>query len=167
MTECIIDIETEGLEPWKDRIVCIGIKNVDSDEIIVFFNDDEEKMLKGFVKYFDLEHFNLILGYNLMFDVRYIFARCLKYGIKNKKFFQTQMKDIMRVLQNMEKYMGFNKPGKLDQWSECILGQRKIELSENSWEMYGKGKVKELIEYNKRDIELTSRLWERIKSVLY
>lgn len=52
-SSCIIDIETESLDPKEGRIVCIGIKDVVTGKTTVFYHDDEEKMLKAFLDYYN------------------------------------------------------------------------------------------------------------------
>ena len=79
MKRCVLDIETEGLEPWVDRLICIGCRDVDSPKTEVFFHEDENVVLEGFLSWFNRNGFTDVIGYNISFDLRFLFAKCLKY----------------------------------------------------------------------------------------
>ena len=164
--KCIIDIETESLDPKEGRIICIGVKDVDSAKPIVFHDENEKQLLEDFLEYFHNKCFNEIIGYNILFDIRFIFARCLKYDLTSNGFFNAKHTDLMHIMKSVKPVWSMNKPGTLDEWSEFLFGAGKYPLSESVKEKFERGKISEIIEYNKRDVEITHLLWKRIQQVL-
>jgi len=163
---CVLDIETEDLDPKVGRIICIGVKDVESDKPIVFHDESEKQLLEDFLDYFHHKGFNEIIGYNILFDIRYIFARCLKYGLTSNGFFNSNHIDLMHIMKSVKKVYSINKAGTLNEWSEFLFGAGKFPLSESIKEKFKKGKISEIIEYNKRDVEITYLLWKRVQQVL-
>jgi len=149
--KCVIDIETEGLEPWKDRIICIGVRDTDNPKTIVFFDEDEKAVLEGFVKYYLKKGFNEVIGFNVNFDIRFIFAKCLKYEIPAPGLFNSTFTDVMDNVRSVKRIYSYNKPGKLEQWLQFLFERREFTR---------------IIQYNKQDVDMTYELWKRIRMVL-
>lgn len=165
--KCILDIETTSFTPWIDgRIICIGIKDIDSDETIVFYDEHEEMLLVKFLQYFNKKDFREIIGFNLSFDIRFIFSRCLKYKIPSYDFFKASQFDLMMVLKGVKKGYNFNKPGTLNEWATFLFNKGKLFENTKISSLYEEGRIDEIIEYNKNDLELTYDLWGRINLVL-
>lgn len=165
---CVIDIETEDLHPTQGRIVCIGIMDVKIGTTIVFFDEDEEQMLRDFVEYYYRRGFDEIIGYNVLFDIRYIFARLLKYEINSKGLFRSTYTDLMGIMKSVKNIWSMNRPGTLQEWSEFLFGDGngKVKLSSSVADMYRAGMIDEITEYNKRDIELTYNIWKKVQHVM-
>lgn len=166
MKGCILDIEVENKDPKYGRVICIGVKDIQTDNIIIFHDDNEKVMLEDFLDFFCKNKFQKIIGYNILFDIRFIFIRCLKYGIVSNGFFSSKIVDLMEYMKSVNKGNFWNKPGTLNEWAEFLFGTGKYPLSESIRKKYWKGKISEIIEYNKRDLELTYMLWKRIRKVL-
>ncbi len=164
--KCILDIETTSFQPWSGRIICIGVKDISNGEIQVFYDGNEESLLIQFFRHINKKQYDEIIGYNLAFDMRFIFARCLLYKLPTNGFFNKTHTDIMMTLKNVRKSYNFNQPGTLDDWSKALLGKNKLFDNTKVPELYNQGRLKELIEYNQNDLELTYELWKRIKIVL-
>ena len=164
--KCVLDIETEDLDPKTGRIICIGVKDVNSEKPIVFHDENEKQMLTDFLDYFHRKEFKEIIGYNILFDIRFIFGRCLKYDLTSNGFFSAKHTDLMHIMKSVKPVWSMNRPGTLNEWSEFLFGSGKYPLSESVKEKFEKGKLSEIIEYNKRDVKITYRLWERIQKVL-
>lgn len=163
---CIIDIETEGLEPWKDRIICIGARDTENHKTIVFFNEDERTILEEFVKYYQRNGFQEIIGFNVNFDIRFIFAKCLKYEIPAPVLFNSEFTDIMDNVRAVRRMYSYNKPGKLDEWLQFIFGIGKLEKGESIKDLFEGREFTRIIAYNKQDVDMTFELWKRIRMVL-
>ncbi len=162
---CVLDIETLSLEPTKGRIICIGMLNAETGETRVFYNEDEETMVRNFLSYYRKEGFGEIIGYNVLFDVRYIFARCLKYGLPAREFVMSGFTDVMMILKSVRSIYNFNKPGSLDEWAGYILNESK-DLNNASVPLYyHAGEIDKIIEYNKKDVEMTYEIWKKIRHV--
>jgi DNA polymerase elongation subunit (family B) len=164
--KCVIDIETESLDPKEGRIICIGIKDVECQSAEVFYDDDEIEMLRRFLEYFHGKKFDQIIGYNILFDLRYIFARCLKYRIYSNGFFRSLHVDLMLIMKSVKNVFSMNKPGTLEEWSQFLFGESKLETAESVPVLFTKGEIQRIIDYNRKDLELTYQLWKRIQEVL-
>ncbi len=163
---CVLDIETEGLEPWKDRLICIGCRAVDGKKTFVFFEDDEKTTLEQFLAWFNRNGFNEVIGYNLSFDMRFLLAKCLKYEIPAPELFNALFTDVMDNVRAVRKMYSYNKPGKLDDWLQYIFGIGKLEKTGSIKNLYGRHEFTRIINYNKQDVEMTLALWQRIRIVL-
>lgn len=166
MRKCIMDIETTGLSPTESRIVCIGVKDCDSEETRVFWNYNESEMVSEFLQYFHDGGFKEIIGYNVAFDIQHIFSKILKYRIRSNSFLTSSVKDLMAIVKNAGCGYTMNKPGKLDDWTNYLFGERKLEKGASVPELFEAGKIQKIIDYNKKDVELTFKLWQRIQEVM-
>jgi hypothetical protein len=140
-----------------------------SGEYIAFCDPDEEGLVRRFISYSESNGFKEIIGYNLLFDIRFIFAKCLKYEIPARRFFSLRYTDLMMILKSAgRRIYNFNKPGTLDEWSNFLFDDRKVSDSSTLPMLYQEGKIgiEEVVEHNRKDIELTYRLWKRIRYVL-
>ena len=164
--KCVIDIETEDLEPTQGRIICIGVKDCQTGKTTVFYYDDEEEMIKTFLEYYKKKGFTEIIGSNGLFDIRFIFAKCLKYGLAANWFFSATFTDLMSIMRSVRRIYCYNKPGTLEEWVEFVFDDGKMPLSDSIGKLYEKGRITDILNYNKRDVELTYRLWERVEKVL-
>lgn len=163
--KCVLDIETEALHPVDGGIICIGIMDVDTGKILVFYDTDEEQMLRDFVDYFSKKGFQEIIGYNVLFDIRYIFARLLKYNINSLGMFRVIFTDLMSIMKSVRSIWSMNRPGTLQEWSAFLFGEGKLVITSVA-DLYQQGLIDRLLAYNKRDVEITYCLWKRITEVL-
>jgi DNA polymerase elongation subunit (family B) len=167
MKRCVIDIETEDLSPIEGRIICIGIRDVDNGSTIVFYDKDEVRMLKDFFDYFGNKCFKEIIGYNVLFDIRFIFARALKHNLDAHGFFTSSYHDLMGIMKSVKNSWSWNRPHTLEEWSQLIFGNGKVELGTSVADLYRKGMIDKIIEYNKQDVEITYNLWKRVEKILW
>lgn len=165
--KCVIDIETESLDPKEGRITCIGTLDVENSKTLFFCDDDEQLLLRRFLDFFHDKGFNEIIGYNIMFDIRYIFARCLKYNIPSNGFFKSEFNDLMHTMKSVRKIWSSNRSWGLEDWSRFIFGAGKLLLSDSVDGKYKMRNIDEIIRYNEQDLKLTFMLWKRIQDVLY
>lgn len=162
----VYDIETTGLEPWKDKIICIGVADLKSDEINLFQNEDEEKLVKEFIKYVKAKEFDKVIGYNVSFDNRFIMAKCLDYKINCGFFFdQPYHIDLMNKVQNPVDMYSRNSSGSLDDWVRYLFSDGKSEDNGDIPEMYEKGQLDKIKDYCKKDVRITAKLWRRLNRV--
>ena len=163
---CVLDIETTGFNPWTGRIICIGIMDVKSNDVTVFYGNREETLLVQFLKYFNKMEFREIIGFNIGFDIRFIISRCLRYKLPASTFYAASSTDLMMILKGFKRTYNFNRPGTLDEWARFLLGKGKLFKNSSIPALYRQGRINEIIEYNKNDVEITYEIWKRINSVL-
>lgn len=121
----IINIESTGLLPWESRMIAIGTFDPaqPEQEPVVFQHESESQMIAQFLSYFEAFGYDQIIGYNVSFDFRFLFAACERYRYNSQAFFDSELVDLMQIQKQVrEEYVyGFNKPGTLDQWAAYLL----------------------------------------------
>jgi len=162
--KCVIDIETNG-DPWTGRIISIGIMDVNSREITIFYEENEEILLMHFLQFFNKNGFNHIIGFNVSYDIRFIFSKCLKYRLTANGFFKAPTTDLMVLLKKINTSFSYNRPGQLSEWGK-LIGKNKMLKSAPVPILFQQKKMDEILAYNKNDLELTYELWKRIRLVL-
>lgn len=164
--KCVLDIEAEALLPTEGRIICIGLMEIDNGITHIFFDRSERIMVQRFIRYFNYGNFGEIIGYNILYDIRYIFGKCLKYNISVGRFYSAHYNDLMMILKSVKNIYCFNKPGTLNQWSSYLFGEGKKLVNSSVPSLYKQGRINEIIQYNKKDLQLTYKLWERINQII-
>ena len=165
--KCVLDIESEYSCPFNGRVLVVGILETDSQRIRIFFDRDEEVMLRRVIRCFDEENYTQLIGYNIGHDLRCLLARFMKYRLSAASIFSVPCYDVMIKLKKIRNDIaGYHKSGSLDEWSHCVLGEGKKEKTGSVSSLYHQNKVTELIEYNKQDLLLTYRLWNTLCKVL-
>lgn len=157
----IFDIETTGLEPLKDRIICIAFKLNEKEEAII--NADEKAILEKFwnsikeIKTKDIG-FRLI-GFNcLSFDMPFLIIRSFKHDIKVPDT-KGKVIDLRYLLSYGNKYQN----GKLSDYAELIGLEQKYNGYNGSdmKSLFEEGKLDEIKRYALSDIKITFGIYER------
>ncbi|MHA2011207.1 MAG: ribonuclease H-like domain-containing protein [Candidatus Helarchaeota archaeon] len=159
-TEIILDIETTGLDCFKDRVIAIGCRK--ENETFIFMKLDEEQMLSEFWTWLNKQENWKLIGYNIIsFDLHFLIHRSLKYGIKmiNKRILLDKTVDIMTELNF------FNKFRKLQDYAKLLGINGKYNNYDGSkipvlFEYY---EYDEIRRYLEQDLEMTYYLWQKIK----
>ena len=165
----IVDVETTGAMPFNSRIICIGVLDPKQpNKPIVFFDMDEEKVVKDFVDYFRSGMYNMIIGYNLNFDLRFIFAKCLRYRIKFPELTTSDWLDLMIIMRQVKQrgVISYNKPGTLGEWSEYLFGIVKKYKAKDVVDLWKKKAYEEIIKHNREDLDILFKLLSTINYVL-
>jgi DNA polymerase III epsilon subunit-like protein len=159
--KCVVDVETTGFDPWTGRIICIGIMDVDTEQVEIFYDSYEEALLLKFFSYFEKNGYQEVIGYNLGFDFRWLLGRALFYKIPSANaFYNAKSTDVMQLLRGTKRYFKFDRAGTLDEWSRFLLGKGKLLKSGSIPALYRAGKISEIIAYNKQDLSLTCELYQ-------
>ncbi|WP_016953794.1 DNA polymerase domain-containing protein [Anabaena sp. PCC 7108] len=108
LKQMVIDIETSGLIPSKDRICAIGCMN-ELGEYFVFMDENESKLLCQFIAYFQSIYPDVVLTYNgTDFDFPFIITRCLINNISHP-FTISQQSRIIKTAQIFGKPMNISE----------------------------------------------------------
>jgi len=164
--KCVIDIETTSFHPFQGRVICVGIKDVQTGETFIFQDDHEETMLKRFFAYYCERNFDEIIGFNIDFDIRYLVGKCLHYKITANGFFTATCTDLMAILNRYKRLNSSFRWGTLDEWSRFLLGKGKLLNGASIPELYRQRRIDEILRYNRNDVQITFELWELIHSVM-
>jgi len=166
----VLDIESTGALPWDSRIICIGAKDAAlfDQPPTVFFDEDEKVMVEDFLSWFRSGGFTEIIGYNVSFDFRFIFSRCLFYQLQAPNFFASDLYDMMNVMKQVKReyVFGFNKPGSLEDWMKYLWNESKAMTIEEILEAYARKEYEPIVDHCRQDVEYTFTLWLLAQYVL-
>lgn len=154
-----------------------GMKFKNEYEMLVEFN----KLIKNLDP-------DVIVGYNSNnFDLYFLYERAKKLNVefnfgwdgsgimmskkreedKKYKFFGIQHIDLYEFIVNLFSGQLRSETYTLDEVAKEILGYGKIEMNEEKLEeMKLKGNLQELIDYNKRDLEITYKLYKYYENII-
>lgn len=159
----ILDIETTGDKPWESRIFAISFMDPARPEVepVCMINEKEDELVKDFLEWYEGEGYDDIIGYNVSFDFRFIFAACMRYRLAAKSFFTSTLSDLMQVMKQVQvKFVfGYNKPGKLEEWAMYLLGKKKTLNYKQLLRAWRERELGLIGEYGKNDVRLTYELW--------
>ena len=159
----ILDIETTGADPTKSRLICIGCLDASNlqDPTQVFIGATEIEMIEPFMAYFLEKGFTKIVGYNLSFDLRFLFALYCRYRVVFPELFAAEVEDLMQRMEQIHYSFvyGRNKAGSLEDWAYYFFGMRKTMGIEEMWKAWEAGDAKTVAEYNTNDLVMTTSLY--------
>lgn len=149
------------------RILCIGYAINDEPEQILYNENNEAETLRQFWEI--AKEADLFIGHNVMdFDLRFIFQRSIINKVKppsnllNLPFARYRNNPIFDTMKEWVK------------WANSSVGLEHIALAmgiptpkdgidgSQVFDFYKKGKVNEILEYCKRDVETTREVYRRI-----
>lgn len=172
---CILDIESTGLYPWDSKLICTGVLDVETvtvpDDIakntIVFQDQEEALQVKAAIDWLTANGITEFIGYNVAFDYRFIFTKCMRYGLKCPAFVHAQLYDVMQVMEQVKQAFvyGNNRAGSMGQWQEYLFGTTKLLDYEGILKAYKEGRIDVIVEYNKQDIKTIYDMWALINFV--
>lgn len=170
MPKIIYDIETTGLEPWNSEIAVISIKHIEKNQTLSIHKKQktEKQIVEQFLEWVDGHEVTKAIGYNIPFDDRFIFAKALEYKVDASYFFSDQCYhvDLLNYMKTPKNMPNMNKPGGLDDWVVSLFGEEKLEENGDVPGLIEDGELDRVVEYCEKDVELTYRLWKRLRQVL-
>ena len=123
----IINIESTGIDPLTDRLICVGLKDPSdtSEEFELFANKDERIVLKELMQFISTQGYTHFVGWNISFDMHFILYKCMKYALPAREFFSLDWIDLMDIMRKgREKYSyTANKFKRLNDVAFDILGR--------------------------------------------
>ena len=146
------------------RIVCISYAQ--DDEPAQILEGTEKEMLKSF---WDIaKNANLFIGFNCMdFDLRFIYQRSIINGVmptQNLIFARYRNNPIFDVMYEWSKW-DTKSLVSLDTLAKALgLASSKdggIE-GKDVWKYYQAGKIKEICDYCKKDVEVTRQIYKKM-----
>lgn len=158
----IIDIETTGLMPFDSTLISIcAIDPTAPDDIKVFQDLDERQMVEDFLRWVDTQGFGLIVGYNVSFDYRFIFAKAMKFRLNAGRWTEIEISDMMQVMQQVKEAFvyGFNKTGHLYQWIEYLFNVNIKHTIDDILKAWKDKRYADIVDICKTDVNWTYNLW--------
>jgi len=167
----ILNIETNGLDPFVNRIVTIGIQDPlkPSEPPIIIMLDDEEYMIKLLFTMIQDGDYNDLVGYGLSFDYRFILIKAMKYNIGCQDFYNCGLIDLMQaVAQGKFSYMYFpQKATSLSKVSAYFWGFPKIFPDLQLLKYYAEGDMEKVREFAIDQIVRTFALYSLFFRLIY
>lgn len=146
------------------RILCIGYALNDGEPQTIHHPDDEKRMLEEFWKI--AKGCDLFIGHNILeFDLRFIYQRSIVLGVRPTKEISFARYKNSPVFDTMKEW---------SKWGQANVGLEHIALAlgipspkdgidgAQVFNFYQAGKVDEICEYCKRDVDVTRRIYKRM-----
>jgi len=157
--EIVIDIETTGLDPFVHRIIGVGVYNVASKKVDVIFSKDEAELIRKFWEYY--MRATTVIGYNIKkFDLHFVAIRSLKHGIE-LPVVPKRVIDLLEIL-SFNEYKKMKRLTTVANFLGIEIKDRDASQIPSLWE---EGKIEELEEYLKKDLEITANIYKKMKDV--
>lgn len=158
MRHVFLDIETTGLSPLVHRVVCVGLKYKGDEEAIFLQDRNEKKMLTDLTEV--IREWDVLIGYNLGFDVGFTVMRCLRHGVSPGWVHRVPRIDLMEKIRELTGSRVTLRRAA----SFFGLGGSKGDGADVP-DMWEGGFLEEIREHCLSDVELTERLFEKLKPV--
>ena len=146
------------------RIICIGYA-IDDEPADVFCSAEKE-MLTDFWKV--AANVKLFIGFNNMdFDLRFIYQRSIINGVmptQNLSFARYRSDPIYDIMWEWRKWAK-DPPVSLDDLAKAlgIASSKGGEIEgKNVWEAYQKGRIGQICDYCKKDVEVTRAIYRKM-----
>ncbi|MBU4285188.1 ribonuclease H-like domain-containing protein [Patescibacteria group bacterium] len=148
------------------RILCIGYAINDNPIDILYEKDDEKKILEDFWEL--AKNADLFIGHNVMdFDLRFIYQRSIVNNVKPTKdlsFARYRNNPIFDTMREWSKWNISNENAGLEYIALAMgISSPKNNIDGSQvYDYYKKGKIKEILEYCKKDVETTRLVYKRM-----
>lgn len=165
-------IKKASLNPRIGRVLCIGLKREDEETIVLTAptEADEVSILRRFWEIVDSFSFGpRMTTWNGQFDLRFLVIRSLAHGLEApvstrewfKKYNHASHLDCKAALLN---YDVIQKGEGLDEWAAFFGLQGKPEGMDGSkvYPMYCEGRLAEIADYCRADVDATAAIADRI-----
>jgi len=161
--ELIINLETTSTVPWEGRIVVIGVLDPNALEPVAmnFINETEEATIDEFRDFFDQSPYTTIVGYNVAFDYRFIYAVLQKYRRTLASWTGLNLYDLMQQQEQVKPAFvpGYNKPGTLEEWSTYLFGSQPYAEQSQVFKWIEAGNTEEIVNFNSDKLAKAYGLW--------
>jgi hypothetical protein len=158
-------IEATGLDGSFGRIACIGYAKDDEETQVLY--GDEKEILKKFWEI--AKNIQLFIGFNVMdFDFKFIFQRSIILKVKPTRmdlsFAKYRNYPIYDVMWEWSKWsnLGRSSLDKLAKALGFISSKGGAIEGKNVAKAYEQGRIKEICEYCKKDVEVTRKIYKRM-----
>src|SRR3989344_1140399 len=146
------------------QIICIGYAIDDKPAEVI--QDDEKEML---TKFWDIaQDAHLFIGFNVMdFDLRFIYQRSIINKVKTTKnlsFARYRSDPIFDIMGEWRKWAR-DPSVSLDTLAKALdLESSKDQgiQGKDIWKVYQNGRINDICDYCKRDVELTRKIYKRM-----
>jgi len=146
------------LNPIDSRIVAIGVRK--DGVSTIWCEDDERAMLVNFWEAWKTKGPNApVVGFNIAsFDIPFLVTRSFLLDVPVVPF---SVKDVVDLREKLSAYRHGHSRGKLKEFAQLIgLSILDVDGSDVT-RLWTEQRIKELVEYLNRDLEITDELYAR------
>lgn len=156
----IFDIETTGLEPIVDRVICISVMDIDSKVVFTFIDLDEKKVLTDFWNF--VKSNKMLYGFNTdCFDTPFIHVRSLINDVKVEDVYMSDLRSVLYSYhRNAENKF---KKGRLADFARHFGMEVKTSNGLEVISNWQKGDLESIKAHCEEDIFITHVLFKRMK----
>lgn len=144
-------------------IICIGYA-IDDEEANVLYNKEEKIMLEKFWEI--AKDVNLFIGHNVMdFDLRFIYQRSVINGVKPTQDLSFARYRNYPIYDTMKEWVKWSLNSLSLEHLALAMGipTPKDEIDGSQvYEFYKNGKLQEILDYCKRDVETTRAVYKKM-----
>ena len=155
----ILDIETTGLNPMIDRIICVSTLNTIDLAMTTIILDDERVLLE---KFWSLVYDqDLLISFNGdVFDIPFLLKRSIINKVKCKRFNSLDLRKIANGYSiSNDKYV----KGSLSDWARILNIERKTEDGSQMIIYFHRKEFEKIKNHCEEDILITKSLYDRLK----
>jgi predicted PolB exonuclease-like 3'-5' exonuclease len=162
----------QALNPLKGEIICLGIAIDDEEPVAITRNVNdrgEERIMVWLDAYLNELTYTKLIGYNVLgFDFPWLYLRAVKYNLPILKNYLPTKKSDTSYLDLMQQVSStlYGKDSYMSMKDVC--GFFGIDVKDNGLDgsmvhqAYLDGRIKEIAEYCKQDVEATRELYKRL-----
>ena len=165
----VIDCETTGLDVHDSRIVLISVWPLKEDKAAIqtFGSMNEEEMMIEFAAYMNELKPEVVIGYNLAFDMLFINSRMIKYQIASNGLLNAKPVDLMDwCAKGTWKSGGTRqKVTSLENWAKYLLNEEKPYDIDTCFAAYEEGDIVPFYIRNRWDVAIEGDIYKLIKYV--
>lgn len=163
MSEFIFDIETTGLDPYTDKIVGIGLLNIENKDILKIVSKDERKVILEFYRIIDSD--DTLIGFNIRrFDIPHLKVRSIINDVPSLILNEVRIIDLVDILNGIFPNDVKQKYLRLDDWCRILNIRGDFEntgIKVAEW--LDKGDIDSISKHLEDDLVKTYQLLLRLK----
>jgi len=166
----ILNIETDGLKPWENRIIAIGIQDpaFPNDMPTIIMDESEEFMIYSLLMVIKEGRYNELIGYGLSFDYRFLLMKYMKYNLDCKEFYDCDLYDLGQAMaQGKFEYVYYaQKQPKLSDIADFFWGYPKPFTDLEMIEYYKLGQLDKVVEFATSQIIRINALYVLFRRII-
>jgi hypothetical protein len=163
-TVVCMDIEATGLNPWEDRVIVIGLWNLQDDEsgIMSFYGLDEEEVVVAACDWLNEVEPSVLVVYNGGYDERHLLTRAMYYQCQLPWYNSCKHHDLMDILKKGA-FSGVNSSqpaGGVEDWEKFFWDKFKPYTIEECFNDLAAGSVEKFMLRNRGCVEGEGSLYK-------